>query len=78
MGTIWLKYNNNNRSVFYSAFLNTQRCFTNKKGIHTDSTDKNKRGKNKPHHNNRQHIKEAGESGRWQRMIWLEIWIPFG
>jgi hypothetical protein len=30
---------------FYSAFLNTQRCFTNKKGIHTDSTDTQTKGK---------------------------------
>ena len=37
--------NNNNGSVFYSAFLSTQRRFTNKKGIHTDSTDNQTKGK---------------------------------
>ena len=37
--------NNNNRSVFYSAFLNAQRRFTNKKGMHTDSTDNQTKGK---------------------------------
>ena len=40
--------NNNKLSGFYSAFLNTQRRFTNKKGIHTDSTDNQTKGeKNK-------------------------------
>ena len=29
--------NNNNLSVFYHAFISTQRRFTNRKGIHTYS-----------------------------------------
>jgi hypothetical protein len=36
--------NNNNQSIFCSAFLNTQIHFTNKKGIHTDSTDTQTKG----------------------------------
>ena len=64
--------NNNNWSVFsYSVFLNTQRRFTNEKGIHTDSTDTQTKGTIKQHHNNRQNIKRAREGGRWQKMyVW--------
>jgi hypothetical protein len=61
--------NNTNDQFFNSAFLNTQRHFTYKKGIHIDSTDTQTKEKNKQHHNNRQHIKRAGEGGRWRRMI---------
>ena len=44
-GRKYINNNNKNVSVFYSAFLNTQRRFTDKKGIHTNSTDTQTKGK---------------------------------